>query len=419
MASTATVLSRKATSQLANDVSTPAKYGDDTVNANTIIRVDNLGASTKDEDLEQVFSAYGLCRSILDIYHDNDTGQSRRSGFVTFYEREHAEVALKDMNGKVLKGQNIRCNWYHPPGNHGLQDYQMQMMLLEQQNKKRLMMARQEAPVLGRTRIQPPSVTGAFNTPADAGVHLMTLPEDPSPLNPKPLHADMNRVNDLLDDVGRSPEPNRKSVATFHVKMKGHSTMGYQRVFVSRRTVDGLLEGFSDHFFLDPTRIHTITRVLPGGAMIVDNDSVREIPEGQYMIASLKQVRSGATSTSLVWVLELEWLTGPGVLPNSATGLPEGWEVRHDTSTNWHYFHNSATSESKWTVPHGTDSERLGASMTQGIDEHGRGRMLASGEAEAVVDTHTMQENLTPSFGLGAERQALQQLLKSERDVWR
>ncbi|KAA8565014.1 hypothetical protein EYC84_010782 [Monilinia fructicola] len=31
-----------------------------------------------------------------------------------------------------------------PPGNHALQDYQMQLMLLEQQNKKRLMMARQE-----------------------------------------------------------------------------------------------------------------------------------------------------------------------------------------------------------------------------------------------------------------------------------
>lgn len=30
------------------------------------------------------------------------------------------------------------------PGNHALQDYQMQLMLLEQQNKKRLLMARQE-----------------------------------------------------------------------------------------------------------------------------------------------------------------------------------------------------------------------------------------------------------------------------------
>lgn len=35
-------------------------------------------------------------------------------------------------------------------GNHALQDYQMQLMLLEQQNKKRLMMARQEQDSIGR-----------------------------------------------------------------------------------------------------------------------------------------------------------------------------------------------------------------------------------------------------------------------------
>ena len=35
-------------------------------------------------------------------------------------------------------------------GNHALQDYQMQLMLLEQQNKKRLLMARQEQDNLGR-----------------------------------------------------------------------------------------------------------------------------------------------------------------------------------------------------------------------------------------------------------------------------
>ena len=40
-------------------------------------------------------------------------------------------------------------------GNHALQDYQMQLMLLEQQNKKRLMMARQEQDSMARTDGQP------------------------------------------------------------------------------------------------------------------------------------------------------------------------------------------------------------------------------------------------------------------------
>ncbi|KAJ5806914.1 hypothetical protein N7474_010506 [Penicillium riverlandense] len=42
------------------------------------------------------------------------------------------------------------------PGNHALQDYQMQLMLLEQQNKRRLMMARQEQDNMTRTDGQPP-----------------------------------------------------------------------------------------------------------------------------------------------------------------------------------------------------------------------------------------------------------------------
>jgi hypothetical protein len=37
-----------------------------------------------------------------------------------------------------------------PQGNHALQDYQMQLMLLEQQNKKRLLMARQEQDLMGK-----------------------------------------------------------------------------------------------------------------------------------------------------------------------------------------------------------------------------------------------------------------------------
>ena len=68
-------------------------------------------------------------------------------------------------------------------GNHALQDYQMQLMLLEQQNKKRLMMARQEqdnitrgdggAPLPGQVGMQPPGMspsgsrTGTSPNPMD------------------------------------------------------------------------------------------------------------------------------------------------------------------------------------------------------------------------------------------------------------
>jgi hypothetical protein len=50
-------------------------------------------------------------------------------------------------------------------GNHALQDYQMQLMLLEQQNKKRLMMARQEQDSMGGMPRDGPSGPGPNGQP--------------------------------------------------------------------------------------------------------------------------------------------------------------------------------------------------------------------------------------------------------------
>ena len=47
-------------------------------------------------------------------------------------------------------------------GNHALQDYQMQLMLLEQQNKKRLLMARQEQDNVGRDGQPMPGGPGGY-----------------------------------------------------------------------------------------------------------------------------------------------------------------------------------------------------------------------------------------------------------------
>lgn len=59
-------------------------------------------------------------------------------------------------NGQL---QQVRPGMQTPGGQHGnhaLQDYQMQLMLLEQQNKRRLMMARQEQDSMSRADGQPP-----------------------------------------------------------------------------------------------------------------------------------------------------------------------------------------------------------------------------------------------------------------------
>ena len=62
------------------------------------------------------------------------------------YNQQHM-AALRQANMQGNNGQG---------GNHALHDYQMQLMLLEQQNKKRLLMARQEQDNITRTDGGPP-----------------------------------------------------------------------------------------------------------------------------------------------------------------------------------------------------------------------------------------------------------------------
>lgn len=87
-----------------------------------------------------------------------------------------------DMYNQRMAGQQMQAGpGGGQSGNHALQDYQMQLMLLEQQNKKRLMMARQEqdnavnrdggpgAPMVGMQSggMSPGSRTGTSPNPVD------------------------------------------------------------------------------------------------------------------------------------------------------------------------------------------------------------------------------------------------------------
>ncbi|KAH9842126.1 camp-dependent protein kinase pathway protein [Teratosphaeria destructans] len=79
-------------------------------------------------------------------------------------------------------------------GNHALQDYQMQLMLLEQQNKKRLLMARQEQDSMAH----PPGV----------GPNGQQFPPNMSPQNggnPSPGPGDMTRGTPKVGKAGMSP----------------------------------------------------------------------------------------------------------------------------------------------------------------------------------------------------------------------
>jgi len=94
--------------------------------------------------------------------------------------------ALYQMNGDYYgaTGQlpQVRPGMQTPGpqhGNHALQDYQMQLMLLEQQNKRRLMMARQEQDSMARADGQPPM-------PGQGGLPPGTSPGSRAGASPNP-----------------------------------------------------------------------------------------------------------------------------------------------------------------------------------------------------------------------------------------
>jgi hypothetical protein len=85
-------------------------------------------------------------------------------------------------------------------GNHALQDYQMQLMLLEQQNKRRLMMARQEQDSMARADGQPPM-------PGQGGLPPGTSPGSRAGASPNP-NEQMKRGTPKMPPSGLPGSPN-------------------------------------------------------------------------------------------------------------------------------------------------------------------------------------------------------------------
>lgn len=84
-------------------------------------------------------------------------------------------------------------------GNHALQDYQMQLMLLEQQNKRRLMMARQEQDTMARADGQPPM-------PGQGGLPPGTSPGSRAGASPNPSDQ-MKRGTPKMPPTGLPGSP--------------------------------------------------------------------------------------------------------------------------------------------------------------------------------------------------------------------
>ncbi|MFA6263915.1 MAG: RNA-binding protein [Candidatus Babeliales bacterium] len=77
------------------------------------IYVGNLANSITDQELSDLFSAYGAVISAR-VIKDKFSGQSRGFGFVEMGDEE-ANAAITGLNGSDVKGQAIRASEARPP----------------------------------------------------------------------------------------------------------------------------------------------------------------------------------------------------------------------------------------------------------------------------------------------------------------
>jgi RNA recognition motif-containing protein len=77
------------------------------------IYVGNLPWSIKDNELSDLFAAYGEVSS-ASVIMDKFSGRSKGFGFVEMASDGDAEVAIKALNEKEIGGRNLRVNEARP-----------------------------------------------------------------------------------------------------------------------------------------------------------------------------------------------------------------------------------------------------------------------------------------------------------------
>jgi hypothetical protein len=105
----------------------------------------------------------------------------------------------------------------------------------------------------------------------------------------KPIKPGKKSERDLLKISSANPY----TVACFYVRQKDAAREYYRAVYLMQRTVRDLVNGISDKFQIDPHRVTQVTHVNSRGLhIIVDEDVVRELPEGQDMIVEFAPLQS-------------------------------------------------------------------------------------------------------------------------------
>ena len=77
------------------------------------IYVGNVAYKVSDEDLREIFEAYGRVDSAR-VLTDRETGRSKGFGFVEMPEEEEARAAINALNGTEIQGRSVIVNQARP-----------------------------------------------------------------------------------------------------------------------------------------------------------------------------------------------------------------------------------------------------------------------------------------------------------------
>ena len=75
--------------------------------------VGNLDSETTQEELRQLFEAYGQVMQIH-IIRDRDSGLPRGFAFVEMTNAAEAETAIKALNGSILRDRTLSVSYARP-----------------------------------------------------------------------------------------------------------------------------------------------------------------------------------------------------------------------------------------------------------------------------------------------------------------
>ncbi len=80
--------------------------------------VGNLSYSTNEDELRELFGAYGAVDSVA-VITDRDSGRSKGFGFVEFGNDTEAQAAINGLNGKEVGGRALTVSQARPKAEGG------------------------------------------------------------------------------------------------------------------------------------------------------------------------------------------------------------------------------------------------------------------------------------------------------------